>query len=154
MEKESIIPKDFDGVFRFTNFTENEFKARWDNIEYTFPSKSTTPIIIPTATPNEIQNIRKKFARELATLEWYKTPKFVGMNLNKGDGGTPALYTEKDLEPLIQRCLEPLPAGRATVTELPKQDENKMIRRTNKGKLSTVVLDKDDSLIGDGTVVA
>lgn len=143
------LPNDFDGVFRFTNFTDKEFKAKWGNVEYTFPPKSRTPIIIPTATPVEIQNIRKKFARELATLEWYKTPKFVGMN-NIQPGGTPALYTDADLAPFIQRCLEPLPEAKATVKVLPTDDESKF-RKDRKGKNVTKVLDEDESLIGEGT---
>jgi hypothetical protein len=67
-----VLPSDFDGIFRFTNWTDSDFTAKWDNIEYTFPAKKTTPIVIPNATPVEIQNIRKKFAKELAVACFYQ----------------------------------------------------------------------------------
>ncbi len=146
------LPQDFDGVFRFTNFTTTPFVAKWGGVEYTFPPESRTPLIIPTATPVEIQHIRKKFAKELAILEWYKTPKFVGMN-NIQPGGTPALYTDSDLAPFIQRCLEPLPEAKATVKVLPKENEDKF-RKDRKGKNVTKVLDEDESLIGDGQTMS
>lgn len=157
MEKELILPEDFDGTFRFTNYTEEEFKARWDNQEYVFPPKSRTPMTIMTATPLEIQSIRKKFARELAIQEWYKSEKFKRMNEHV-PGGTPALYTDSDIAPFVQRCLEPLPAGRMKIKELPRQDEKKLMGRDAKGRLSSTVVDGNDkggeSLVGDGTVVA
>ena len=124
MEKDlNSLPSDFDGVFRFTNFTEEDFKARWNSVEYTFPALKSTPLIIPGATPEEVQAIRKKFARELSEREFYKTPKFQGMN-NIPIGQNPALYTDSDLVPFIQRCLEPLPTAQATVKTLPKDKES------------------------------
>ena len=118
----NALPVDFDGVFRFTNFTETDFKPRWNNIEYTFPAGKQTPMIIPGATPEEVQVIRKKFARELAEQEFYKTPKFRSMN-ELPQGQTPALYTDSDLTPFIQRCLEPLPVAQATLKTLPRDSE-------------------------------
>lgn len=137
---ESILPVDFDGIFRFTNFTDKEFKAKWGNIEYTFPPLKTTPMIISNATPEEVQHIRKKFARELAILEFYKTPKFIGMNASN-PGGTPALYTDSDLAQFIQRCLEPLPIAQAKVKKLPSQDETTFAAKDEEGNLVTEVLD-------------
>ncbi len=148
MEK-NVLPVDFDGVFRFTNFTNEEFKARWDNVEYTYPAMSTTPMVIANASPLEIQSIRKKFAKELAVLEWYKTPKFIGMNAHV-PGGTPALYTDSDLAPLIQRCLEPLAVATAKIKVLPKQDDSKFAK-DSKGRNVTRVLEKDESLLSQGS---
>ncbi len=150
--EKAMLPEDFDGVFRFTNFTKEPFVAKWGGVEYTFPPESRTPLIIPTATPNEVQSIRKKFAKELATLEWYKTPKFVGMN-NITPGGTPALYTDSDLAPFIQRCLEPLPEAKATI-KVPIKDDDSKFRKDRKGKNVTKILDEDESLIGEGTPMA
>lgn len=147
-----VLPEDFDGVFRFTNFTKEEFKAKWGGVEYTFPPEKRIPLIIGNATPQEIQTIRKKFAKELAIKVFYKTPKFESMNAHV-PGGTPALYTDNDLAPLIQRCLEPLPAGRAETKVLPADDESKF-RKDRKGKNVTKVLDQDESLIGDGMPMA
>lgn len=145
MEK-SVLPVDFDGIFRFTNFTKNEFKAKWGNIEYTFAPESTSPMIIPGSTPEEVQNIRKKFARELAEIEFYKTPKFMSMN-NIQPGGVPALYTESDLTPFIQRCLEPLPVKSAKTQVLPPVGDEKNLRKDNKGRNVTKIIDKDESLV-------
>lgn len=125
----NVLPADFDGVFRFTNFTSREFKARWNSIEYTFPAEKTTPMIIPGATPEEVQTIRKKFARELAEREFYETPKFKSMN-DIPLGQTPALYTESDLVPFIQRCLEPLPTASATLKSLPKDSDSNYSQNT------------------------
>ena len=48
-----IIGKDFDGVFRFTNATNEDFSALWNNVEYIFPAGKTVPLIIPN------ENVRK-----------------------------------------------------------------------------------------------
>lgn len=114
---ENELPKDFDGVFRFTNATTAEFVGVWNKVEYTFPPMKTTPMIIPGATPEEVQNIRKKFARDLATLQFYDSDKFQSMNGVKSI--KPALYTDSDLEPYIQECLKPLPAGVSKAKKLP-----------------------------------
>lgn len=152
MEK-NVLPADFDGVFRFTNFTETEFKAKWNNVEYTFPPLSTTPLIIPGTTPEEVQHIRKKFAKELAIACFYNTAKFKSMN-DVPPGGIPAMYTESDLTPFVQRCLEPLPLAKATAKVLPKDDE-KNYRKDNKGRNVTKILDENESLVNEsGTVVA
>lgn len=136
----NVLPADFDGVFRFTNFTDTDFKARWNKIEYTFPAMKTVPIIIPGATPEEVQNIRKKFARELAEKEFYNTEKFKYLN-HPDRGSHPAGYTESDLEPLIQKCLEPLPVGNVTAQAIPRDN-------TERYSKNTVVLDKDDLAAG------
>ena len=150
MKESNKLPLDFDGVFRFTNFTNEDFKAKWANVEYTYPAMKTTPMIIPSQTPEEIQNIRKKFAKELAILEWYKTPKFVGMNAHT-PGGTPALYTDSDLAPFIQRCLEPLPIAQAKVKVLPKGLDEKDLRRDEEGKPVSRVLKGKESLMQESS---
>lgn len=154
-----VLPENFNGVFPFTNFTQDEFKARWGGIEYTFPPLSTTPMIIPTATPMEIQSIRKKFAKELAEREFYKSE-----NLKKLEQMNPmhtintlnaaVTYNPQDLEPYVQRCLEPLPEARATVKVVKSEDENKL-RKDAKGRnISKVVSQAEgDSLIGNATLI-
>lgn len=145
MNNENVLPSDFDGVFRFTNFTEREFKAKWNNVEYTFPPLKTTPMIIPSATPEEVQHIRKKFARELAEAVFYESEKFKFMN-DKERGQVPALYTDSDIAPYIQRCLEPLPIAQASQKILPRdKKENYKVSR---------VLTEGESLKGNqGDVV-
>lgn len=142
----NVLPQDFDGVFKFTNYRETEFKAKWNNIEYTFPPMKTSPMIIAGESPENVQSIRKKFAREFAVEEWYKTSKFAEMD-NKDKGINPATYTDSDLAPFIQKCLEPLPVQQATAKALPK-DKTENYRASR-------ILDKDmnESLIAGGSGV-
>lgn len=163
MNNNSILPADFDGVFRFTNWTDEDFQARWDSVEYTFPAMKTTPIIIPTASPEQIQNIRKKFARKLAEREFYRSDKLKSLDSMNNPNGGQALstfrnavtYSPKDLEPFIQRCLEALPAARATTTVVPKQAdyEDKIFKKDSKGKRVSRVVDEGESLVGDGVAL-
>jgi len=146
---ENVLPVDFDGTFKFTNSRDTEFKAYWNSVEYTFPALKTVPMVISNATPLEVQNIRKKFAREWAIEEWYKTPKFIGMNTHV-PGGTPALYTDKDLAPLIQKCLEPLPLGHTTIKVVEK-DEDAKFTVDQKGRKRTRVLSDGESLMAQAS---
>lgn len=143
--KEIILPADFDGTFKFTNFTDEEFTTKWDNISYTFPAKSTIPLIIVNATPLEIQNIRKKFARDLATIEWYKSEKFKMMDAHV-PGGTPALYTEADLKPFVQRCLEPLPKASATMIQ---NERSEIILSQDTKVITNAKVDDNGRVSGD-----
>lgn len=152
MNEQNVLPEDFDGVFRFTNFTEEDFTGTWNKVDYTFPALKTSPMIISGATPEDVQHIRKKFAKELAIREWYKTPKFVGMNANT-PGGTPALYTDSDIAPFVQRCLEPLPIASAKAVALPKVDENQFLHKDEEGNNVTQILDKKKSLLAEGSGV-
>lgn len=149
MNEKNVLPVDFDGIFRFTNWTDNEFKARWNNLEYAFPAQHMVPMIIPNSTPEEVQYIRKKFAKELAIREFYATDRFKNME-NVPPGGVPALYTEKDLTPFIQKCLEPLPIAKAEIKALPKDTEDRY-RKNTKGKNVTKVLDGDESLLAQAS---
>lgn len=142
---DNILPPDFDGQFRFTNWTDEDFTAKWDNVEYTFPALKMTPMTIMSATPLEIQNIRKKFARELAVKEFYKTKKFKGMD-DKKHGQNPAIYTDSDIAPYVQKCLEPLEIGKLTA----RASERKVPRLSE----DTRVLDGKESLAGEGSVIA
>lgn len=149
------LPVGFDGIFRFTNFTTKEFKAKWGGIEYTYPPEKSTPMIIPGATPEEVQNIRKKFARELAELVIYdsdlvkkldaQNPQHVINSINAA-----VTYNPKDLEPYIQRCLEPLPPAQPTMKVLPKEGEEKF-RKDRRGRPVTRILEQDESLLAPGS---
>lgn len=154
----SVLPADFDGVFRFTNATEEDFTALWGKVAYTFPAQSTTPMIISNATPEEVQYIRKKFAKELAEREFYKGARIAGYNKqNEGVGSvhSAVTYSQKDLEVYIQQCLTPLPVGQAKVRVLPAEDETKF-KKDEDGEPITQVMDHKSkkSLIGKGNVVA
>ncbi len=44
--------------------------------------------------------------------------------MSKMGGGLPPMRDDKQLEPLIQACLSPLPIARAVVRQAPKVKEN------------------------------
>ncbi len=119
IKESNVLPVDFDGVFRFTNASDREFKAKWGGVEYTFPAMSTSPMIISGATPEEVQHIRKKFAKDYAVREFYRSGRFQELDgqAPAGSGKTPALYTDEELRPYIQQCLEPLPVARASAQQ-------------------------------------
>ena len=64
---------EFSGVFMFTNPTDKERKYLWNNKEYVFPAESTVPLIIPSETLENIQEIRKRFAYRMAEERFYMT---------------------------------------------------------------------------------
>lgn len=148
------IEKIAEGMFPFTNYTDREFRARWDGKEYIFPPNKTVPMLgmIGNATPEHLQFIRKKFARELGEREFYETDKFKKMNSEKA-GYRPAPYVLNDLASHIQKCLEPLPVAKANVVSLPKDSEDNY-RKDSKGKLVSRVVDGSESLVGNGTVMS
>lgn len=112
---------DFNGVFQFTNWTDEDFSGFWNNKEYVFEAGKMSPIIIPTESLENIQEIRKKFAYKLAVREWYKGKEYGRMK--KMGNGLPPTFDEKILEPMIERCLNPLPVAKVKVKEVkaPKQ---------------------------------
>lgn len=122
------IQTEFDGVFRFTNATDEDFTALWNNKEYTFPAKSTCPMIIEGETQENIQEIRKRFAKRLAEREYFGTKDFLKIaNGTKSKDGykhvVPSMYNESVLQPWIDQCLEPLPVAKPTVKSR-KHDED------------------------------
>lgn len=114
------ISEEFDGVFRFSNNSDEDFLALWNNKEYTFPKNTRSPMIIPNESLENIQEIRKKWAYKWAQREWFKSPQYNRMK--EMGNGLPPTMQEKDLESLIQMCLEPLPLSKATVKEGKSQD--------------------------------
>lgn len=140
-------------MYPFTNYRDVEFKAKWDSVEYTFPPMKTTRMLgmIPNATPLEIQSIRKKFAREFAIELWYGTDKFKFMDAPER-GARPAIYTESDLAPFIQRCLEPLPVGVPKIEHQPTAPKMEQgMSKDSKGRNVSRLLDKDESLLAQGS---
>ena len=154
-EENTGVPVEFSGTFYFTNYTDQDFSAKWNSVEYTFPAQKTVPLIIPSETLEGIQQIRKKFARELATLVFYDTPKYLKHALSVEEsqaGKTPAIHTETDIAPYVQRCLEPLPIASATTKVLEKRSVN--LSTDDKGKKVTRVVEEGESLVGEGVVMA
>lgn len=121
IKEDNILPADFDGVFKFTNPSDIEFIGMWNKVAYTFPPQKTVPLIISGATPEDVQHIRKKFARELAVREFYRSDGFKAMEAKTpvGSGLSAAPYTDTDIAPYVQSCLEPLPESRFTAAKVP-----------------------------------
>ncbi|MDE2015923.1 MAG: hypothetical protein KGI72_05370 [Patescibacteria group bacterium] len=152
---DTVLPEDFDGTFRFTNWSNEDFKTAWDNKEYTFPARTTVPMIIPNQTPIEIQNIRKKFARRLGEREFGKNLEYTRLIAQeRNPDGTPRAnsihqagsYGLDRLASYIQRCLEPLEASKASVTNVPKEKlENILSRDEVTGRLNTKPLGPNGS---------
>lgn len=117
------MDENFEGVFRFTNATDEDFKVLWNNIEYTYPAGTTVPMIIPNESQENIQEIRKKFAYKLAIREFYKGKEY--QKMSKMGGGLPPTFDEKVLQPWIDQCLLPLPKAIAKVKVLPKDNDKR-----------------------------
>lgn len=146
VKNDNVLPADFDGVFKFTNASDRALTCLWNKIAYTFPPMSTSPMIISGASPEEVQHIRRKFAREYAEREFYRSGRYQELNKQAlpGSGNPGAIYTEEDLAPYIQQCLEPLPVARAAAVQLPKDKDSNY--------KATQILDKDDLAAGKSLV--
>lgn len=155
MKVEAVLPADFDGVFRFTNWTADDFVGIWGGNEYSYPATSTSPMIIPDHSPLEIQHIRKKFAKDLAEREYTKSSHYTNLQKQERNpdgsarlGGihSAGTYTINELQPYIQRCLEPLTITNATVTTTVKVKMEDKLSRDDEGNLVTEAIDKKASL--------
>jgi len=133
-------PEEFSGVFMFTNPTKTERKYLWNNKEYTFPAESTVPLIIATESLENIQEIRKRFAKAMALERLYEGEKVIGRDgktilfdykkAKEMGNGLPPTYDEKILEPMIEECLKPLPIKRAVVKAGKKLDDERNYKAT------------------------
>lgn len=123
-----------DGVFFFTNpgiykgkdregNLTKDWKKLWNNKEYTFKANTTSPFIIANEPPENVQKIRKMFAKAYATDCFHQSKRY--QELVKKGGYIPATYDE-DSEYLeyIQSCLTPLPKSQMEVKELPRDSES------------------------------
>lgn len=118
----------------FTNPTKQDRKYLWNNKEYTFPAESTTPLIIPTETLENIQEIRKRFAYRMAEERLYegeKTPSgYEYLKMKEMGGGMPPTFDTKILEPFIHECLKPLAIKKAAIKEGKKIDDDRNYKAT------------------------
>lgn len=155
MKVEAVLPEDFDGTFRFTNPTEEEFVGVWGSKQYHFPAMTTSPMIMPEYTPLEVQHIRKKFAKDLAEQQFFKSQGYESYRSQEGSPNNrtmsgihqAATYNvDKDLKPFIEKCLAPLPIAKALVTEAPAPAVEDKLSRNEEGELNSQVVDKKTSL--------
>ncbi len=154
MKYETTLPVDFDGVFKFTNWSDSEFIGTWNKKQYHYAANATSPMIIPEHSPLEIQHIRKKFAKDLAEREFFKGTRYEAMRAPEGSMGnrtmsgihTAAAYTMDDLKEGIQACLKPLEIRRAEVTNVIETPMEDKLTKNEEGTPNTVALDKKASL--------
>lgn len=154
MKYEPTLPADFDGVFRFTNWSDTEFVGVWNKKEYHFPPQSTSPMVIPEHSPLEIQHIRKKFAKDLAEREFFKGVVYEKIRAPEGELGNRTMsgihqagvYSLDHLKEGIQACLRPLEVVRATVAPVQEVPLEAKLTRNDDGELNTVAVDKKASL--------
>lgn len=149
------IPAD---MYPFSNFLDRDVTLYWDSRAYTFPALSTTNLMgrIPKATPEDVQGIRKKFAFDLAKLAYYETEDYkmrersAPMNdIQQGIMKTPALYSESSLEPLVERCLQPLPVQAPVVedhSEAKQKELESRLSKDEKGRPRSRVVKQGDNL--------
>jgi len=156
MKHETMLPEDFDGVFLFTNFSEEDFIGVWNKKEYVFPAMSRSPMIIPEHSPIEVQQIRKKFAKDLAEREFTKGDQYGRfMAQERTPEGTAKLnsihqaagYTLDHLAPLIQKCLQPLEIKKATVRKVLEKPFEEKLSRNDDGELNTAPVRQNQSLV-------
>ena len=155
MKFENTLPEDFDGVFRFTNWSEEDFVAKWGGKEYHYPALTTSPMIIPEHSPLEVQFIRKKFAKDLAEREFFKSDQYRSFKRQEvNDDGTPKLnsihmagtYSIETLTPFIQKALVPLPEARAKVKPMEKENIEDKLSKDEDGNTVTEAVDRKTSL--------
>jgi len=154
LQYDTELPEDFDGRFFFTNPTNEEFVGTWAKKEYHFPPMTTSPITIIDASPLEIQQIRKKFAKDLAEKMFWDSKQYKALAKQEGTMGNRNLssihqagqYSLSDLEPFIQQCLKPLPEARAKVKRIDATPLEQTLSRNDEGELNTGVVDSKTSL--------
>lgn len=127
-----------DGVFYFTNpglyvnpkgektkdsDTTRDWCGLWNNKEYTFKANTTVPLVIMNEPPENIQKIRKIFAKKYAQAVFHQSKRYKDMV--KAGGYIPATYEEDaEFTDTIQACLTPLPKSVAEVKDLPRDNEH------------------------------
>lgn len=127
MSEETVVtapktnPNYLNGVFYFSNASDEDFVAMWNSFEYIFPAKTCSPMLIPGETPEAIQEIRKRFALKWAVDQWHKGKEYKKMD--KAGGRVPAIPDNKVYDPYILMCLSPLPIEKAKVREAKKEGE-------------------------------
>lgn len=155
MKYDTTLPEDFNGVFYFTNWTNEDFIGGWGGKKYTFPKETTSPMVIPEHSPLEIQYIRKKFAKDLAEREFYKSQQYKNlMKQERNPDGSPRLngihsagtYSLDQLTPFIQKCLEPLPVAKALVETVVTEPLENKLSRNEDGELNTEAIGLRDNL--------
>lgn len=155
MERVKMLPENFDGIVRFTNWSDEDFVGKWNSKEYSFKANTTSPLFMMDQTPLEMLNICKKFALDLAIREWGKSqwttdnlkrernadgsPRFQGM-------GGAATYSIDQLAPLIQKGLYIYTESKAKVQEALRPKLEDKLSKDEEGRMNTKAVKKGASM--------
>ncbi len=156
MRVETVLPEDFDGTFYFTNWSDENFVGKWGGNEYHYPAQTSSKMVLPEHSPLEIQQIRKKFAKDLAEREFFKSQ---GYGVLSGQEGTPGnrtmnsihqagTYSLDDLAPFIQKSLEPLTVAQASVKKQEGIRLEEKLSKNEDNELNSAVVKSDKDLEG------
>lgn len=166
MERAKMLPENFDGIVRFTNWSDEDFVGRYNSKDYEFKANTTSPLFnvdltgadgqTKLASPLELINITKKFALDLAIREWGKS-QWTKDNLKRerNTDGSPrfqgmqgaATYSIDQLAPLIQKGLYIYPQSKAKVQEVIRPKLEDKLSMNEKGK-------KNSKAVEDGASMA
>lgn len=159
MQNATVLPKDFDGVVRFTNWSEEDFTGIWAKKEYHFPAKSRSHLVVPDATPLETINIAEKFGKELAEREYFRSAKYevlreregirnhLGMIQPTGHGMSHAgQYSEQELASMIQKSKDPLPEASVEVKAVKGVSMEDRLRKDEDGNITTAPIKSEKDL--------
>lgn len=151
MKYEKLLPEDFNGTFEFTNWSDEDFDGLWGGVAYTFSANTTSPMVMPFS-PIEIQNIRKKFAKDLAEREYFNSKEYKVLQKQEGTPGnrnfssfqSAGQYSETDLVDSIKRALEPMEQAKASTRRVPKVSVEDTLSRDPGGKPLTAAMGPGD----------
>lgn len=162
----TVLPKNWDGRFPFTNDSDEDFVFVWGKKGYLFPARRTVDMMRMAfnATPLEVQTIRKLAAKQFGTREFLKSDTVKDMTAFEKNPmtGLPTLssfqsaraYSDDDLAPYIQRCLTPLPETEAMVSaeEIgPKTEE--VLRRDENGEFINKPIENQKQSLAPGEIL-
>ena len=155
MERVKMLPENFDGIVRFTNWSDEDFTGRWNSKDYLFPANTTSPLFIPEHSPLETLNIVKKFALNLAEREWGKSQWMKdSLKRNQDQYGNPIKmsmqsapsYSVDQLAPLIQKGLYLYEPARAQVSDAERMKTEDKLHLDDEGKQVTKAIKKGASM--------
>lgn len=156
MERIKMLPENFDGIVRFTNWSDEDFIGKWNSKEYEFKANTTSPLFMVDQTPLELLNICKKFALDLAIREWGRS-QWTKDNLKRerNSDGSPrfqgmsgaATYSIDQLAPLIQKGLYIYSESKAKVTEAMRPKIEDKLSKDEDGKTVTKAVKKNASMM-------
>lgn len=160
-----VLPSNWDGTFKFTNDSDEEFIFTWAKKAYLFPARMTVDMMRMNfnATPLEVMQIRKFAATRFAEREFFKSDSAKKMeSIEKDEHGNSKLmnfqaarsYSLSDLTPFIQSCLTPLPETTALVADAPGPNTEDLLHKDDEtGKFITPVIENQKASLSPGEIL-